>query len=290
MEYKYDNILIPIDFSHKTDLLVEQGYHLARLMNSSMTLLHVVNKGSGITYKDQQSFVSYSGSDEDAYTKIRRLANHFSKIYDHEVNYEVLAGNVFDQIVNYAKETSARLIVMGKSGKTSLLTNSIGKYAAQVVRNADCPVFTINSIIKSSFDKILLPLDLSKQIKDIISIAISFSRYYGSTMKLLTVINDTNFTEEKIFIEKMNRTRDFLFENNVACGTETIYNFTGNLSVADRIIQYSIDTESDVIMLMTRQEKDWRDTFIGSTATNVIKNSLVPVISISPNNNTKKII
>ncbi|MDX9931154.1 MAG: universal stress protein [Bacteroidales bacterium] len=283
MESKYDNILIPVDFGRRTDIQIQQAYYLARLMNSSMTLLHVINQRNSISYQDQQSSVSYVGADEDIIVKIRRLATHFSQKFSHEVDYAVLEGNVYEQIVDFAAKTHARLIVMGKSGKTSPLQNSIGKYTAQVVRMANCPVLTINSIVKTSFDKILLPLDLSKQIRNKIAVAVLFSRYYGSTIKLLTVITRDNFSKEKEFTEKMNKTREFLTENNVACTTEIIYNFSANTSIADRIIQYASDTESDIVMIMTQQEQDWRHTFVGSTASNIIKNSQIPVISITPN-------
>ncbi len=283
MENKYDNILIPIDFGRRTDLQIQQAYNLARLMNSSMTLVHVVNQRNSISYQNQQSSVSYNGSDEDMIVKLRRLSTTYSQKYNHMVDFEILEGNVYEEIVGFAAKTNARLIVMGKAGKTSPLQNAIGKYTAQVVRMASCPVLTINSIVKSSFDKILLPLDLSKQIKNKINVAILFSRYYGSTIKLLAVITRENFSREKEFAEKMNRTREFLTENNVACTTEIIYNFSNNTTIADRIIQYSSDTESDIIMIMTQQEQDWRHTFIGSTASNVIKNSQIPVISITPN-------
>jgi nucleotide-binding universal stress UspA family protein len=190
---------------------------------------------------------------------------------------------VYEQIVEFAEKSRARMIVMGKSGKSSPLQDSIGKYTAQVIRMASCPVLTINNIIKSSFDKILLPLDLSKQIRNKIAIAVMFSRYYGSTIKLLTVITRENFNSEKEFVEKMNTTKEFLVENNVACTTELIYNFSSSQSVASRVIKYADDTESDLIMIMTQQEKDWRHTFVGSTASNVIRNSQIPVISITPN-------
>jgi len=283
METKYDNILVPIDFGRRTDIQIQQAYYLARLMNSSITLVHVLNQRSSISYQGQQPTVSYHTADESVQVKIRRLANHFSEKYNHEVNFEILEGNVYEQIVAFAARTHARLIVMGKSGKTSPLQNSIGKYTAQVVRMADCPVLTINSIVKSSFDKILLPLDLSKQIKNKIAVAILFSRYYGSTIKLLCVITRENFSQEKEFADKMFKTREFLSENNVACTTEMIYNFSGNTTIADRIIQYASDTESDIIMIMTQQEQNWRHTFVGSTASNIIKNSQIPVISITPN-------
>lgn len=282
MENDFDNILIPIDFGRRTDMQVQQAYHLARLMNTPITLLHVLNQRNAIAYNDQQHEISYESAGEEIITKIRRLTQQYSSKYAMNFNFRLLEGNVYEQIVNYASNTRARMIVMGKSGKSSPLQNSIGKYTAQVVRMAKCPVLTINNIVRSSFDKILLPLDLSKQIKNKIAIAILFSRYYGSTIKLLTIITRENFSREKEYIDKMDKTREFLSENNVACSTELIYNFSGSSSIADRIIQFSGDTESDLIMIMTQQELNWRHTFVGSTASNIIKHSQIPVISITP--------
>ncbi len=53
-------------------------------------------------------------------------------------------GEVSEKIVDYAKEIEADMIVMGTHGYKGLEKIMFGSVAAKVVRNAACPVMTIN--------------------------------------------------------------------------------------------------------------------------------------------------
>lgn len=282
MEKYYDNIIIPIDFGERTELLVQQAHSLANLMNTGLTLVHVNNAKKGVSYDKNKSATRYEDENKQLLTKLRRLAASFSSKFTIPVEHVILKGVVHEEITRFAEENKIRLIVMGKSGKTHKDQNAIGKNTAQIIRTSTCPVITINQNFKDSFSKILLPLDLSKQIRQKINIAIMFSRYYSATIKIISIINQENFSQEKDIQYKLDKTKEFLIENNVACTTEVLYNFERNKKTAERILDFAEDSKSDIIMIMTQQEKNWKHTFIGSTASQIIKDSPVPVMSITP--------
>ncbi|PLW93438.1 MAG: hypothetical protein C0592_06180 [Marinilabiliales bacterium] len=282
MEKYYDNIIIPVDFGDRTEMLVNQAYSLAELMNTGLTLVHVNNTRSSVAYNKNKSNASFTKDDDNTETKLRRLAGLYSNKFNIQVQYVILEGEVHEVITKFAEENRVRLIVMGKSGKTHGEEVAIGKNTAQIIRMATCPVITINQHIKETFSKILLPLDLSKQIRQKINIAIMFSRYYGATVKIISIINHDNFNQEKDIKSKLAKTKDFMIENNVACTTDVVYNFDKTHLTAERILNYSKETRCDMIMIMTQQEKNWKHTFIGSTASQIIKNSVVPVMTITP--------
>jgi len=56
----------------------------------------------------------------------------------------MVVGVAFDQIVRFASESRADLIVMGTHGRTALRHVLIGSVAEKVVRHARCPVLTIH--------------------------------------------------------------------------------------------------------------------------------------------------
>ncbi|MBN2729457.1 MAG: universal stress protein [Bacteroidales bacterium] len=282
MEKYYDNIIIPVDFGDRTEMLVHQAYSLAELMNTGLTLIHVNNSKVSLSYEKQKSNASYVNDDNDAETKLRRLAGLYSNKFNIPVQHTILEGEVHASITQFVEENRIRLIVMGKSGKSHGYENAIGKNTAQIIRMSTCPVITINQDVRESFSKILLPLDLSKQIRQKINIATMFSRYYGSTIKIISIINQDNFNQEKDIKTKLLKTKEFMIENNVACTTDMVYNFDRSSLTAERILKYSKESRCDMIMIMTQQEKNWKHTFIGSTASQIIKNSVVPVMSITP--------
>jgi nucleotide-binding universal stress UspA family protein len=52
--------------------------------------------------------------------------------------------------------------------------------------------------------------------------------------------------------------------------------------IAERLVEYAKSKDGDLIIIMTKQELDIREFFIGSTATAIIEKSEIPVMSINP--------
>ncbi|MCI5122570.1 MAG: universal stress protein, partial [Candidatus Electrothrix sp. AUS4] len=57
---------------------------------------------------------------------------------------KVLTGDVSEEILQYSKEIHCNLIVMGTHGYKGLERIMFGSVADKVVKNACCPVMTIN--------------------------------------------------------------------------------------------------------------------------------------------------
>ncbi len=53
-------------------------------------------------------------------------------------------------------------------------------------------------------------------------------------------------------------------------------------TLSQNIIDYAIKADGDLIMIMTQQEIDFTNYFIGSTAQEILNNSEIPVLSIRP--------
>ena len=70
-----------------------------------------------------------------------------------EVRSKVLMGDVAEQIVDYATEIRADLIIMGTHGYKGLEKIMFGSVADKVVRSALCPVTTINPYTCCTWDK-----------------------------------------------------------------------------------------------------------------------------------------
>ncbi|MCL6097381.1 MAG: universal stress protein [Bacteroidetes bacterium] len=78
------------------------------------------------------------------------LAEEITAYVDNEVNdlredlpIKILPvlrrGMDYEEIVNYAKEVDAELIVIATHGRTGLLHNLLGSVAEKVIRYAKCP-------------------------------------------------------------------------------------------------------------------------------------------------------
>jgi nucleotide-binding universal stress UspA family protein len=60
------------------------------------------------------------------------------------VEYVIRSGDVADEIVKYAKESNASLIIMGAYGHTRVRDFILGSITSQVLNQMPCPVLLQN--------------------------------------------------------------------------------------------------------------------------------------------------
>lgn len=153
MKYFHDikHVVTPIDFSDNSKLIADSAAFIAGKFGASLNLVFVV-----------QNFEDYSGffvpqmhmpnlEDElltGAETRMASFVDEFRddyvKLGVSDIVAKVLMGDVGEQIVEYATEIKADMIVMGTHGYKGLEKIMFGSVADKVVRAADCPVTTIN--------------------------------------------------------------------------------------------------------------------------------------------------
>ncbi len=139
-------VLVPVDFSPNAAKVLESARFLAGKCGAEIEVLFVV-----------QSFDDYSGFfvphipiaqfEGEMINGARKKLDAFLEGNLPEGTTcasEVILGEVAVEIVNHAKKNNAGMIIMGTHGYKGLESVLFGSVAAKVVRNASCPVMTIN--------------------------------------------------------------------------------------------------------------------------------------------------
>ncbi len=150
-----DRVLAPVDLSDQSKPVLHHAVALADSYAAPLDLLHVVEEASypnvyGLDAINNSSLPSVQDRAREA---LETLAADIDLRTD-PVNVHVLAGNPARDIVEFADDNAADLVVMATHGRTGLERFLIGSVAEKVVRRAPCPVFTLKS-----FGKSLLPED-----------------------------------------------------------------------------------------------------------------------------------
>lgn len=142
-------ILIALDFGPLTDPVLVWSAELARRLDASLVLLHVLALplvGGG----PLAPVPEYYPSPEDieaVHGQLRALA------VGHGIDAPaivVVATHIGDAIVTNAISQKANLIVMGTHGRGAIARTFLGSAAEHVVRHAACPVVTMRSAPGSS--------------------------------------------------------------------------------------------------------------------------------------------
>jgi nucleotide-binding universal stress UspA family protein len=152
------------------------------------------------------------------------------------------------------------------------------------VRESKIPVITIKGKHhRKGCKNIVLPLDLSKETREKVSNAIELSKLFGgATIRVVSVL----FTTDEFVVNRITRqlgqVKAFLEKENVECTAEIIKGIKGEETLAQNILEYAQKVDGDLIMIMTQQEVDFTQYFIGSSAQEIINHSNIPVLSIRP--------
>ncbi|MDP4265861.1 MAG: universal stress protein [Bacteroidota bacterium] len=285
MDNTIKTILVPIDFSEQSIVALKQSYNLARLGNRSITLLHVLPESGfnlfGLFSKEHNEKLNKDIEDGIA-EKMNILSKEASEKSGMPTNVLIDRGKVYQVILETAEKIKPKLIIMGTrndiDGKRYIGSNTLG-----VIREAKCPVISINGRTHhEGCRNIILPLDLTKQTREKVSKSIEIAKYYNSTIKVIAVMLSDKKTQNNRLKVIINQVKNFIESKGITCKAEIINTSEGKRSLAKIIINYAKDNEGDLIMIMTQQEANWVEFFVGSTAQDIINYSDIPVMSIVP--------
>lgn len=272
-------ILVPIGFSEQSMIALGQAFNLAKIKNSDVVLLSVIEGQSMI-----ESLFLDDNSDElkaKVKSKLEDIASVYSSEYGVDVDTMVAKGRVYEEVNKVADMISADLIVMGTNGVNSK-SKFIGSNAEKVVRLSKCPVITIKGKShRDGCENIILPLDLEKQTKEKVTYALEYARYWDATIRIVSVVlRDNNEVRAKL-IKNIKQVEQFILDAGVKCTSEIVEG-EKKITLGDFVFDYEKKFDADMIMIMTKKEELTLSNNISVTARYIINNSDIPVMSIRP--------
>ncbi len=144
-DVKMETIVCAVDFSEPSDHALEYALMMGSSFGARLVLLHVIE----VPFLPSYSMGGVPDLDlpleqleESARERMEEVLSDCREQYD-GVEGEVVAGSPFVEIINYAREAKADMIVMGTHGRSGLKHLLIGSVAEKVVRKAPCPVLTV---------------------------------------------------------------------------------------------------------------------------------------------------
>ena len=273
-------ILIPIGFSDQSMIALGQGFNLAKIKKSEIILLSVIEnqkKIESLFLDDKTHELQQKVND-----KLVEVGKQYAAEYDIHVETMVAKGRVYEKIIEVAEMVNADLIVMGTNGTPKgVIKKVIGTNAERVVRLAHCPVITIKGKgHRNGCENIILPLDLGKQTKEKVTLAIEYARYWDATIRVVSVLlRDKQEIKDKL-VRNLNQVEKFISDADIECSSELLEIEKGK-GLVKSILDYGRKFESDLILIMTRQE-DVFSNKLGTVAREIIYQSEIPVMSIKP--------
>ena len=185
-------------------------------------------------------------------------------------------GCVVEAIVKTSLVTQSDLIVMGSHGASGFRDDYIGSNAYNVIKYATCPILTIPPKRRfTSFKKVLFPIRPVSGAMNPYSVASGFLA--PKSMVDVLGLSYLNIEKETTLLDKIvSEIEDVVAKDKVNMKT-----FWGSgLSIANDILQFAQQNNSDLIVLTNALDAIPKSNFIGPHAQKVIHNSRIPLLSI----------
>ena len=217
-------------------------------------------------------------------SRLNNLGEEITNQSGIKVNIIIKKGKVVDTILETAREINSRFIIMGTTPSNDIKKKVVGTIASRILKEATCPVITIKGKHhRNGCETILLPLDLSKQTKQKINLAIWLGKHFKSTIHAVTITASNDFFVLNDIESQLKKVKEKIETQGVKCTIRVLaLNHGGNENFCKALLSYGQETLADLIMIMTQQEFEVKDFFIGTLASEIINSSDIPVLSCIP--------
>jgi len=244
MKERNNEILVPVNFTDRSDKGIEIAMDIAKSWNATVTFMHVISLPQYEGLQDEQNkFVSVLK--ENVEKKLEELRNKYKSL-SIKTNSKVVVGKALPEILKYIKSANVRLVVLGSKQYKNMEEMLEGTTTERMIRFATAPVLTI----KEGYD--------ITQVSDIV-----FASDLGSTnvnvTKELSDLQDV--TNAKLHLIKVNTKDDWITDeeakkkldefNKVHELKNVAFKTINADSVEKGILDYAKNIGADIVAMST---------------------------------------
>jgi universal stress protein A len=137
-------ILLPTDFSEPSERAVAYAATLAKTLDASVHLVHVLEDLPmiGTAWHAADMTIVHERRYQDGRSRLAAMASTLHRPAD-MVSVEVRTGTTSDEIVNAAIDYGCDLIIMATHGRSGFSHLMLGSVTEAVIRRAPCPVLAV---------------------------------------------------------------------------------------------------------------------------------------------------
>jgi len=292
---KIKKILVPTDFSANSESALKYAAMIATAFGSEITIYHVValfndDPANPEAYlKNLQKAISVS---EEALDDRQTKLEHKGTL---KVKTKVSrAISIADEILNYSKEGSFDLIIIGTHGRAGISRFLMGSVAERIIRHTSCPVISIKDQhgekdLHSKIKKIIVGVDFSEYSKQALTQAADFAKIFNARLEVMHVIEELLHPsfyatgESSIFdlnpdLYKRSRKvlEDFAHETLAETTDLNVYVMEGRPHA--EIVHFADSDQADLIVMATHGLSGLDHFLIGSNSEKVARKSNIPVL------------
>jgi nucleotide-binding universal stress UspA family protein len=287
------HILVPVDFSPPSTMALNHGVALARKFGARLTLLHVIEPATALTY----TFPTESEKAEEArFERAERMLAAMLGPEDQDdlnLRISVSVGDIESEIVTAIQETGPDLVVMGTHGRRLLARCFTGSVTQTLLRKVDVPILTVCHAGRSpAFKRILFATDVSEPPAEDFQFVLEFAAATDARVIVAHIIEKrppvTYETPDVAAVFDAERHRvveqTWAAFNTLEAAAQqkgvALEPVIAEGTAAEAIVRIADEHEVDFIVLAIRKKGRLERALLGTTAERVVREAHVPVLSV----------
>ncbi|MGB4840887.1 MAG: universal stress protein [Saprospiraceae bacterium] len=274
-------ILVPVDFTKVSFSAYNYAVHLAEVLKSEITVLHIIN-GSFST-ADSMFLDSMDASYEAAETRLSTFVNDYltktgTEKYRIKIKKDVRFGVPGFTIADYANDQNYDYVVTGMRDNHSLIEKFLGTTSTIITKLTSCPVILIHENTKwSDPKKVIFTIDDSTDFDESIAKYLDFNEFFKAATDFIHIKKDdtTLDSTRDVVIREVFKVKepDFAFE---------IKNIYGG-DVIQSIVDYSIFEKADMLVMVHRKRSFLDSVFNRSMSLRTAEGIHLPIMILEEN-------
>lgn len=293
----YDHILLPVDGSDESTAAARRTLELARDFDATVEAVYVIERSALSLTRTDGEAGQLRDHGESVLEEIESLAADIGQ----SVSTELLEGKPSVRIDEYARETDAELIVLGRQGMTGLGKRLLGGVTEQVLHRTSVPVLVVSGGTQPGADgfdysRILVPTDGSANAETATRHSGAVAEQYGATVHVLNVVDiqaaggtfnagglNETFVErlEESGREAVDSVAADLEATAPAVSVETAVTRTDSFDgVAAGIREYVSDHDIDLVVMGSHGRSNLKRQLLGSVTSQLLRTVDVPVLVV----------
>ncbi len=261
---KLNQFLVPTDFTPAAECALDHAISVAKVVGAEVTLLHIVEKKSAGT---------------DAIAKLDAIIKEANKKHGLQLKSIIKEGNIFDDIGGVAETINANLIFMGTHGVKGM-QHILGSFAVKVITNSAVPFIVVqNRPMQNGYERIVLPMDLTKECKQKLDLTIRIAGYFKSKIYIYSQFENDEFLKKTI-------ARNTAYAQNEMKKSNIDYELhsaSEKGGFVKQMLSFGISINADLIAVVNSQERGVHELFSGTAERDTISNDAqIPVMVVNP--------
>lgn len=145
MQDQINTVLFPTDFSDLSVAALPLAIDLAEKYEAKLHCLYVVEEPQIYSSLEMGSVAIPTSGElmQSAESRMQKFSQQFLAKAPHGHDGKVVVGHAASEVVNYANQIGADLIVMTTHGYSGVKHMMLGSTTEDVLRHASCPVLSV---------------------------------------------------------------------------------------------------------------------------------------------------